>query len=82
MEFYFKGPQANIWSGDSVAFNADTFIENDASEPIVSTAIPGDNTKTFLARIDNNILKIPTKESNCFIFLAMTFLVARILMTP
>jgi len=62
MEFYFKGPQANIWSGDSVAFNADTFIENDASEPIVSTAIPGDNTKTFLARIENNILKFKPKK--------------------
>ncbi len=62
MEFYFKGPQNNIWSGDSVAFNADSFIENDASEPIVSTAIPGDNTETFLSRIDNNILKFKPKK--------------------
>ena len=62
MEFYFKGPQTNIWSGDSVAFNADTFIENDASEPIVSTAIPGDNTETFLARVDRNILKFQPKK--------------------
>jgi hypothetical protein len=62
VEFLISGFQDNIWSGDSVAFGAEMLVEGDASIVIHSTAIPGDNTDTFLARLDRNILKFKPKK--------------------